>query len=131
VTTNGFAGFYFETRDYVASSTFWRSLGYAATFETDHGSGQWEHPAGGPYVFISQQPGDAELASWPILAIADSSDFAPDPAPRFIRGFEPQHWHVAEALIADPDGRTVSLHAPLPAGATAPDATAHHAEKYG
>jgi len=36
-----------------------------------------------------------------------------------------------EAWLRDPDGRNVSLQAPLPAGVAAPDATRHHLEKYG
>ena len=38
---------------------------------------------------------------------------------------------MAQAIVRDPDGRNVSLQAPLPEGADAPDADAHHAEKYG
>ena len=36
-----------------------------------------------------------------------------------------------EAVVLDPDGRNVSLQAPLPSDTEAPDAEAHHAEKYG
>lgn len=36
-----------------------------------------------------------------------------------------------EALIRDPDGRNISLHAPTPDGVVAPDADTHHHEKYG
>jgi ADP-ribose pyrophosphatase YjhB (NUDIX family) len=48
-----------------------------------------------------------------------------------VRSFEPQHWGVVEALIRDPDGRNVSLQAPIPEGVVAPDADTHHHEKYG
>jgi len=130
MATEGFKGFYVETRDYTATATFWRSLGFASAFETDHGSGQWVHPAGGPYVFIAEQH-DGELQTHPILGVADSSSFAPDPPPDVTQPFTPQHWGVVEMLVHDPDGRVVSLHAPLPDGAVAPDAEAHHAEKYG
>ena len=54
-----------------------------------------------------------------------------DRAPRFARSFEPQHWGVAEALVVDPDGRLVSLQAPVPDGVVAPDTDAHHEQKYG
>jgi hypothetical protein len=130
MATEGFAGFYVETRNYGATAAFWASLGFENRFETDHGSGQWEHPAGGPYVFISEQA-DGDPAMHPILQVADSTRFAPSRPPTFARPFEPQHWGVVEALVEDPDGRTVSLQAPLPPGTTGPDADAHHAEKHG
>jgi hypothetical protein len=130
VATEGFAGVYFETRNYGATAAFWSSLGFQNVFETGHGSGQWEHPNGGPYVFIAEQQ-DAPLETHPILAVRDSEAFAPDRAPDFAQPFTPQHWGVVEALIRDPDGRNVSLQGPLPAGVSAPDADAHHEEKYG
>jgi hypothetical protein len=130
VATEGFAGFYFETRNYGATAAFWSSLGFQNVFETDHGSGQWEHPNGGPYVFIAEQQ-DAPLETHPILGVSDSLAFAPDRAPDFAQPFTPQHWGVVEAWIRDPDGRNVSLQGPLPAGVSAPDADAHHEEKYG
>ncbi len=130
MATDGVQGIYIETRDYGATSKFWLSLGFATVFETDHGSGQFRHPRGGPYIFISQQL-DGELETHPILAVADSTDFAPDPAPEFARQFEPQHWDVVEAMLLDPDGRNVSLQAPVPAGVEAPNADEHHGDKYG
>jgi hypothetical protein len=130
VASEGFAGFYFETRNYGATAAFWASLGFQNVFETGHGSGQWEHPNGGPYVFIAEQQ-DAPLETHPILAVNDAEAFSPDRAPDFAQPFTPQHWGVVEALIRDPDGRNVSLQGPLPAGVPAPDADAHHEEKYG
>jgi hypothetical protein len=130
VATEGFEGFYLETRNYGATAAFWASLGFENVFETDHGSGQWEHPAGGPYVFINEQQG-AALETHPILRVTDSTAFAPSRAPEFEQPFTPQHWGVVEALLRDPDGRNVSLQAPLPEGDVAPDAMAHHHEKYG
>jgi hypothetical protein len=130
VATEGFAGFYVETRNYGATAAFWASLGFKNVFETGHGSGQWDHPNGGPYVFIAEQQ-DAPLETHPILAVNDAEAFSPDRAPDFARPFAPQHWGVVEAWIRDPDGRNVSLQGPLPAGVSAPDADAHHEEKYG
>jgi hypothetical protein len=130
VATEGFEGFYVETRNYGATAAFWASLGFANVFETDHGSGQWQHPAGGPYVFINEQQA-GPLETHPILRVADSTTFAPDRAPDFAQPFTPEHWGVVEALIRDPDGRNVSLQAPMPEGVAAPDAHAHHEAKYG
>lgn len=112
MTTEGFQGFYVETRDYAATAAFWASLGFEAVFETDHASGQWRHPSGGPYVFVAERA-DGELETHPILHVADAAAFSPDPAPACLRPFEPQHWGVTEALLEDPDGRTVSVQAPL------------------
>ncbi|HEV2369726.1 MAG TPA: hypothetical protein VGR90_07610 [Acidimicrobiales bacterium] len=130
MATEGFEGYYVETRNYGATAAFWASLGFKNVFETDHGSGQWVHPAGGPYVFINEQH-DAELGTHPILGVADATAFAPDRPAEFAQPFTPQHWGVVEALIRDPDGRPVSLQAPVPAGVVAPDADAHHHDKYG
>jgi hypothetical protein len=44
VTTDGIKGLHVETRNYGATATFWASLGFKSSFETDHGSGQWVHP---------------------------------------------------------------------------------------
>ncbi len=113
MATEGFQGFYVETRNYGATAAFWQSLGFESVFETDHGSDQWVHPAGGPYVFIAEQH-DGDLETHPILTVADSGAFAPARPPDYARPFEPQHWGVVEALVRDPDGRVVALQAPLP-----------------
>lgn len=120
MATEGIEGLQIETRNYGATAAFWASLGFESSFETDHGSGQWVHPAGGPYVFIREQH-DAELEVRPVLRVADSSAFAPSRKPDYAQPFTPQHWGVVEALVRDPDGRHVSLEAPPPDGAEAPD----------
>lgn len=130
MATEGFEGFYVETRNYGATAAFWASLGFKNVFETDHGSGQWVHPAGGPYVFINEQH-DADLATHPILRVADATAFTPGRRAEFAQPFTPQHWGVVEALIQDPDGRLVSLQAPIPEGVAAVDADVHHHDKYG
>ncbi|MBC2874894.1 MULTISPECIES: VOC family protein [Streptomyces] len=111
-TTDGIQGFLVETRNYGATAAFWKSLGYEGVLETDHGSGQWQHPAGGPYVFIVEQH-ERELVTRPVLTVADADAFAPARAPEFARPFTPTHWGVRQALVLDPDGRTVALEAPL------------------
>lgn len=135
MSTEGIIGLYIETHDYAASAALWAALGFEAVFETDHASGQWVHPAGGPYVFIAEQPTGSALTTHPILGVADAEAFvaatADEAAVRYLRPFTPQHWGVTEALLGHPDGREVSLQAPLPAGAVGPDADVHHADKYG
>lgn len=130
MATDGIVGFYIETRNYGATAAFWSSLGFENVFETDHGSGQFQHPGGGPYVFVSEQLGDP-LELHPVLWVNDAEAFAPQRAPEYVMPFTPEHWGAAQALIRDPDGRQVSLQAPLAPGTTAPDADAHREEKYG
>ena len=112
----GLPRLYVETRNYGATAAFWVSMGFKRVFETDHGSGQWVHPAGGPYVFINEQH-ESELETHPILGVADAGAFAPDRTPDFAMPFKPQHWNALEAHLRDPDGRIVSIQAPMPEGA--------------
>ena len=104
MTTEGFEGFYVETRNYGATAAFWSSLGFQKVFETDHGSGHWVHPAGGPYVFINEQH-DRDLDTHPVLKVADSTSFNPVRVPEYVQPFTPQHWGAAEAIIRWADGR--------------------------
>ncbi len=122
MTTDGIEGFLVETRNYGATAAFWKSLGFENVLETDHGSGHWSHPAGGPYVFIVEQH-ERELATCPVLKVADAEAFAPDRAPEFAQPFTPTHWGVRQALVRDPDGRIVALEAPLADGSEGNDAT--------
>ncbi len=114
MATQGFIGFYIETRNYGATAAFWKSLGFETLFEDGHGSGQWRHSSGGPYIFIAEHPDENHtLETHPILGVDDADAFAPDRAVDFAREFEPQHWGMTEAIILDPDSRPVSLQAPL------------------
>jgi hypothetical protein len=49
-----------------------------------------------------------------MLTVADPAKFSPPSTGTVIRPFEPQHWHVLELLLSDPDGRELSVQAPLP-----------------
>ena len=82
------------------------------------------------FVFINEQH-ETDLTTHPVLRVADSTTFQPDRPADFAKPFTPEHWGVVEAFVRDPDGRVVSLQAPLPAGVDMPDADARHAEKYG
>ncbi|GAA4986163.1 glyoxalase/bleomycin resistance/dioxygenase family protein [Yinghuangia aomiensis] len=113
MATEGIEGFLVETRNYGATAAFWKSLGFRSVLETEHGSGHWAHPSGGPYVFIVEQQ-DRELTTYPVLKVADSAAFAPEREPDFAQPFTPTHWGVDQALVRDPDGRIVALEAPLP-----------------
>jgi hypothetical protein len=76
-------------------------------------------------VWISETQGK-ELTTGPILRVADATAFAPERQPDYAQPFTPQRWGVMEALIRDPDGRNVSLEAPLPDEIEAPDSDAVH-----
>ena len=115
MATQGIKGFLVETRDFGATKVFWTSMGFQCVFETGHGSGQFVHPAGGPYVFVNEvADAAAPLTLHPILGVEDAAGFAPTPAPEFAKPFVKEHWGVMHALLRDPDGRNVALDAPAP-----------------
>lgn len=112
MSTTGIKGIYRETRDYTKAAAFWGALGYAPVFETGH-SGQWVHPAGGPYVFINEQTDpSAPLDHHPILGVADGRAFEADDAIEIVKAFRNEHWGEAQALIRDGDGGLHALQAP-------------------
>lgn len=114
MTTKGIDGLMIETRNYGATAAFWAALGFENVVETDHGSGQWRHPGGGPYVFIVEHQEARDLEMHPIVAVADAAAFAPARPLDVAQPFTPQHWGVLQAIVRDPDGRQVSLEAPDP-----------------
>ena len=120
MATEGIEGFLIETHNWGATVAFWKGLGYELRFETDHHSGQLEHPSGGPFLFLAERPESHVLEMHPIVRCPDSTSFeAPAGAP-VDKPFTPEHWGVVEMLVRDPDGRRVSIQAPLPAGVDAP-----------
>jgi hypothetical protein len=120
VGSEGIAGLYVETHNFGKTVAFWQQLGYGLEFETDHNSGQLRHPGGGAWVFVAERPDAQTLQTHPILVVDDSASFQPPTAGTVERPFTPQHWDVVEAVLRDPDGRPVSVHAPLPEGVSAP-----------
>lgn len=119
MSTEGITGLLVETHNWGKTVAFWQGLGYQLEFETDHHSGQLRHPRGGPYVFIAERPAGSPLSVQLALGVADAAAFSPPSSGSLLRAFEPQHWPVLEMLIADPDGRQLSVHAPLAGGAPA------------
>jgi len=113
MTTQGIEGIVIETRNYGATAAFWLSLGFDKVVETDHGSGQFVHPSGGPYVFVVEQH-DRDLAVQPVVRVPDAAAFTPTRPLEFVQPFTAQHWGVLQALVHDPDGRPVSLEAADP-----------------
>ena len=86
MATEGIEGLYVETRNYGATAAFWKALGYEGLFETDHGSGQWVHPGGGPYVFIAERQ-EGDLIVQPVLKVADAESFTPSRELDYVQPF--------------------------------------------
>jgi hypothetical protein len=124
MNTSGIEGLYVETHNWGKTVALWKGLGYTLEFETDHHSGQLVHPAGGPYVFVAERPAGRTLETYPILRADDANAFAPPSAATIAKPFTPEHWGVVEMHLVDPDGRHVSVQAPLPEGVSAPNG--HH-----
>jgi hypothetical protein len=120
MTSNGITGFIIETHNWGKSVAFWKALGYELEFETDHHSGQLRHAASGPFLFIAERPVTQTLEMMPIVGVEDSTAFEPPLSGRVETPFTPQHWAVTEMLLRDPDGRRLSVQAPLPPGVSVP-----------
>ena len=118
--SNGIEGLLVETHNWGKTVAFWQGLGYEIEFETDHHSGQLRHPRGGPYIFVAERPPHQALQVVLAIGVADAARFEPPRAGTVVRGFEPQHFPALEMVLADPDGREISVLAPLPGAAEAP-----------
>ena len=116
MSSNAIEGLIVETHNWGKSVAFWRDLGYDL-----ENSLVLRHPAGGPFIFLVEQPKTENLEVLPIVAVEDSAIFMPPAAGTVQRGFEPQHWGVSEMLILDPDGRPISVQGPLPKGVKPPE----------
>jgi len=112
--TKGIEGLLVETHNWGKTVAFWQGLGYVLEFETDHHSGQLRHPRGGPFLFIAERPPEQALKLVPMVAVEDAARFSPPSSATVLRPFEMQHWPALEMLLADPDGRELSVQAPLP-----------------
>ncbi len=124
MATEGISGLFIETHNWGKSVAFWQELGYKLEFETDHHSGQLRHPGGGAWIFLAERPSERSLQTHPVLLVEDSATFRAPGAGTVEQPFVAQHWDVMEQLLRDPDGRTISIQAPLPEGVEAP--AGHH-----
>jgi hypothetical protein len=122
--TEGIGGFVVETHNWGKAVAFWEDLGFKLEFETDHHSGQLRHPAGGPWVFIAEHLDTETPQTWPVIVASDAREFEPPRSGDVEQEFEAQHWDVMEGLLRDPDGRRISVQAPIPEGVEAPPG--HH-----
>ncbi len=119
---SGVEHIYIETANWGATVAFWKRFGYELDFETDHHSGSLVHPSGKPTLFVTERT--APLAQHLCMGIDDSEQFPLDGL-KVDKPWTAEHWDVMEALVRDPDGRAVSLQAPLPT-----DVTVEHHEYY-
>jgi len=118
MATKGIEGVLIETHNWGKSVAFWKSLGYEVEFETDHQSGRLRHPAGGPWLFIAERPPEHVLRVVPGLSVDDAATFVPPASGTVKRPFIVEHWGAQQMLLADPDGREVSIEAPLDTSAS-------------
>ena len=116
MSTNGINGLIVDTHNWGKSVAFWRELGYHL-----EDSLVLRHPAGGPFIYLIEQPPNEPIEIRPIVAIDDAATFSAPAVGIIDRGFEPQHWGVSEMLLLDPDQRGVSVQAPLAPGAEVPE----------
>lgn len=114
MTPRGIEGLIIETHNWGQTVAFWTGLGFKVEFETDHHSGQLRHPGGGVYLFIAERPEGEPLETRPLIPLDDAEAFVPPASAGIEHPFEPRHWDVQEMMITDPDGRRISLQAPLP-----------------
>ncbi|WP_437832745.1 VOC family protein [Sorangium sp. So ce1153] len=114
MATEGIEGLLVETHNWGKTVAFWQGLGFELEFETDHHSGRLRHPRGGPYIFVAERPSGQALRLVPMVSVTDAAQFSPPSAGTVVHPFEAQHWQVLEMLLADPDGRQLSVQAPLP-----------------
>ncbi|MEN8181799.1 MAG: VOC family protein [Myxococcota bacterium] len=114
MASEGIRGLYIETHNWGKSVAFWKALGYELEFETDHHSGSLRHPAAGLWIFLAERPLGHALKLYPVVIVDDAATFEAPAAGQVERPFVAQHWDVMEELLRDPDGRLVSVQAPLP-----------------
>ena len=113
MTTNGIDGVLLETHNWGKSVAFWQSLGFVLELETDHHSGRLRHPTGGPYIFIAERPPEQPLQVVLGLRVACEAAFTPPASGAVKKRWANTHWRTRQLLLADPDGRVVSVEAPL------------------
>jgi hypothetical protein len=120
MTTKGIEALFIGTRNWGKTVKLWQELGFEIEFETDHGSGLLRHPAGGPYLFVAEQPEGEAVEIKPIVTVEDASVFTPPSTATVEEDFTARHWGVVEMTLRDADGHAISLQAPVPEGVEVP-----------
>lgn len=112
MATEGIEAIYLTTHNWGKAAKFYRSLGFALEFETDHNSGQLRNGSG-PYIFIAEIPESQKTEMCMVLKVGSADVFRPEPGVEVVAPFQATHWGTREMTIRDPDGRILSLQAPL------------------
>lgn len=102
---------YVETHDWSAALQFWQSLGFELEFQTEHHSGMLRNPAGGPTVFLAQQPLEDPLATE--LYLAAPAGYTPPATMQVVSPFRETHWGTKVMIVQDPDGHRFRIEAPV------------------
>lgn len=111
MSTNGFDHLYIETHSWEKAVAFWQRLGFEVEYATDHGSGALRHSAGGPTIFLAEQPIDDPLASEVYLGAA--ADFVAPAGVDVVSPFRDTHWGTKVMIVQDPDGHRYRIQAPI------------------
>jgi hypothetical protein len=111
MATEGIEGVYVETHNWGRTARFFRELGFAIEFETDHGSGMLRC-GDGPYVFVEEVPADHVPGLQILMRVSDAETCRPQPPVQVVKPFEQTHWGIQQMHVRDPDGRIWSLQAP-------------------
>jgi hypothetical protein len=111
MATKGIEGIYVETHNWGKTARFFRELGFAIEFETDHGSGMLRC-GDGPYVFVEEVPTDHAPGLQVLVRVSDAETCRPEPPVEVVKPFQQTHWGTQQRQVRDPDGRIWSLQAP-------------------
>jgi hypothetical protein len=113
MTTKGIEGVLVETHNWGKAVAFWKSLGYELELETDHHSGRLVHPGGGPWIFVAERPPQQALKIVLGFQTESATTFEPPSSGTVTEPFAKTHWGTVQMILGDPDGRDVSVEAPL------------------
>lgn len=105
MSVNGIGHLYLETHNWGETVSFWQSLGYRLTFETDHHSGRLDPPSSGPYLFIAEVPTTKEPDTTIYLDVTGDFPVAGDA--------EATHWGTEILETTDADGRIIRMERPV------------------
>lgn len=112
MSTDGIEAVFLTTHNWGRAARFYQALGYELDFETDHNSGQLRSKTG-PYLFIAEVPESELTATQLVFKVPDADAFVADPILDVVTQFEETHFGSRAMTVRDPDGRVLSLQAPI------------------
>ena len=111
MATEGIEGIYVETHNWGRTARFFRELGFAIEFETDHGSGLLRC-GDGPCFLVEEVPANHAPGLQVLVRVSDAKTCRPEPPVELVQPFQQTHWGTQQMQVRDPDGRIWSLQAP-------------------